>query len=700
MFAFAFAPASAICHKLTITFSVNRQPNQEEVGHFQIEANLSPFLLMLYPHAYMRWHLPFGSCCSLHLLQGELKPILSQNISLGSTLYPTRKPTSWSSPSGYFSFGFYQEGEGFAVGILLLDGTPNKTVVWTANPDDPPFSDNATLILTEDGKLMLTSQEVQTKSIIDVRGMFIYSGSMLDNGNFVLYDFHSKIIWQSFGHPTDTILAGMVGSYLYSSVSRTNHATVGRFGLFFQSDRLSLAPVRDRDDDTSNYHWKIDFDNNLSQLKLEDSGHLNEAVVIYRATLDQDGIFRLYSHSIHKSTGGGSTIEVRWQALDNKCSVNGICGFNSYCKLVGNQTDCICLPGFNYTNPNDRSAGCEMRWGDHGLGSNEEKRITYSIITLENTEFHPNSYDALSMGKEDCKEACLTDANCVAALLSSSCFKLKFPLRFGKAGNSGTTSNTLLVKLPSGDWAKENSTCTTTSSISKTSILSLVAGAAFTLCPCITMAVFGYLLSRRGLWSHTKSSEGKFGIAEDIVLRSFSYNELAVATNGFNEVLGRGSFGTVYKGKLTSNERTVAVKRLEKVVEEGEKEFQMEMKAIGITHHRNLVRLIGFCNEGFNRLLVYEYMRNGSLADFLFKAKRFPPWCDRLRIVLEVARGILYLHEECEPHIIHCDIKPHNILMDELWTAKISDFGLAKLLTPNQTRTFTEPRGTRGYLAP
>ncbi|RWR98093.1 G-type lectin S-receptor-like serine/threonine-protein kinase LECRK2 [Cinnamomum micranthum f. kanehirae] len=78
---------------------------------------------------------------------GRTQPILSQNISLGSTLYPTRKPTSWSSPSGYFSFGFYQEGEGFAVGILLLDGTPDKTVVWTANPDDPPVSDNATLIL-------------------------------------------------------------------------------------------------------------------------------------------------------------------------------------------------------------------------------------------------------------------------------------------------------------------------------------------------------------------------------------------------------------------------------------------------------------------------------------------------------------------------------------------------------------------------
>ncbi|RWR88553.1 Protein kinase domain-containing protein [Cinnamomum micranthum f. kanehirae] len=228
----------------------------------------------------------------------------------------------------------------------------------------------------------------------------------------------------------------------------------------------------------------------------------------------------------------------------------------------------------------------------------------------------------------------------------------------------------------------------------------LVIGAILTICSGITMAVFGYLISRRGLWAHVKSCEQKFGTTEDIVLRSFSYNDLAAATNGFNQVLGRGSFGTVYKGALSNNERAVAVKRLEKVVEEGEREFQMEMRAIGRTHHRNLVRLIGFCNEGFNRLLVYEYMSNGSLADFIFRAEKHPPWSDRMRIVLEVARGILYLHEECEPHVIHCDIKPQNILIDEFWTAKISDFGLAKLLTPNQTRTFTGPRGTRGYLAP
>ncbi|KAJ0802923.1 putative protein kinase RLK-Pelle-SD-2b family [Helianthus annuus] len=119
------------------------------------------------------------------------------------------------------------------------------------------------------------------------------------------------------------------------------------------------------------------------------------------------------------------------------------------------------------------------------------------------------------------------------------------------------------------------------------------------------------------------------------------------------------------------------------------------MQVIGKTHHKNLVRLLGYCAEGkTQRLLVYEYMSNGTLADCLFKSERLPDWSERVRIALDVARGILYLHEECETPIIHCDIKPQNILMDDFWTAKISDIGLAKLLMPDQTKTFTIVRGT------
>eukprot|EP00268_Persea_americana_P045671 TRINITY_DN4668_c0_g1_i3.p1 TRINITY_DN4668_c0_g1~~TRINITY_DN4668_c0_g1_i3.p1 ORF type:complete len:800 (+),score=82.00 TRINITY_DN4668_c0_g1_i3:38-2401(+) len=657
------------------------------------------------------------------------QPTLSQNISLGSHLYTTRNPTSWGSPSGHFAFGFYQEGQVFNVGIWLIDGSPNNTVVWTANANDPFVPANGNLSLTEDGKLVSTAKDGQTKSITVELNEVIHSASMLDNGNFVLYSSDSKIIWQSFDHPTDTILAGQSlilrsgrdlscsgQDLLSSSVSETNH-TIGRFRLTLNRDSgLSLTPA---DDDSSSYRSFYSYvEEDYFKLNLDHNGHMyvarkndtisqnltdgwlssNHTSVIYRATLDQDGILGLYWHSMRKNNN--SAPQLKWQNPVDKCSVYGTCGINSYC-MLDEPINCTCLPGFDYINSSERSAGCEMRWGDRGFGSVEEKRMTHTnIVPLQNTWFKADYYSLVeNMEQEDCKEACSTDANCVAALYPyyGDCYKLKFPLRYGqRSKDKSSIPYVLFVKSANRDSAREKHTC----SISKTSIMTLVIGAILTICSGVTMAVFGYLISRHGLWAHVKSCEDKLGTTEDIVLRSFSYNELAVATNGFNQVLGRGSFGTVYKGALSNNERTVAVKRLEKVVEEGEREFQMEMRAIGRTHHRNLVRLIGFCNEGFNRLLVYEYMSNGSLADFIFSTEGRPLWSDRVRIILEVARGILYLHEDCEPHIIHCDIKPQNILINEFWTAKISDFGLAKLLTPNQTRTFTGPRGTRGYLAP
>ncbi|KAI7750161.1 hypothetical protein M8C21_003120 [Ambrosia artemisiifolia] len=186
----------------------------------------------------------------------------------------------------------------------------------------------------------------------------------------------------------------------------------------------------------------------------------------------------------------------------------------------------------------------------------------------------------------------------------------------------------------------------------------------------------------------------------------FSYKDLQRATKGFKEKLGAGGFGVVYKGVL-ANRTTVAVKQLEGI-EQGEKQFRMEVATISSTHHLNLVRLIGFCSESRHRLLVYEFMKNSSLDTFLFapeeqlQSVKMLNWESRFNIALGTARGITYLHEECRDCIVHCDIKPENILLDENHNAKVSDFGLAKLVNPkdHRYRTLTSVRGTRGYLAP
>nr|DAD29981.1 TPA_asm: hypothetical protein HUJ06_031449 [Nelumbo nucifera] len=184
-------------------------------------------------------------------------------------------------------------------------------------------------------------------------------------------------------------------------------------------------------------------------------------------------------------------------------------------------------------------------------------------------------------------------------------------------------------------------------------------------------------------------------------LRCFTYRDLEKATDGFKEELGRGAFGIVYKGvllgSLSSSSNQVAVKRLDKVAAEGEQEFKNEVIAIGKTHHKNLVRLLGFCMEEQHRLLVYEFMSNGTLASFLFGISK-PDRNRRVQIAFGIARGLVYLHEECITQIIHCDIKPQNILLDDCFTARISDFGLAKLLLSNQSLTQTAIRGTKGYV--
>ncbi|KAJ6767358.1 G-TYPE LECTIN S-RECEPTOR-LIKE SERINE/THREONINE-PROTEIN KINASE SD2-5 [Salix purpurea] len=181
---------------------------------------------------------------------------------------------------------------------------------------------------------------------------------------------------------------------------------------------------------------------------------------------------------------------------------------------------------------------------------------------------------------------------------------------------------------------------------------------------------------------------------------SFSYQELYNATDNFKERLGRGGFGSVYKGKLADGTQ-IAVKRLERLGQ-GVSAFLAEAEAIGGLHHFNLVRLIGFCAERSSRLLVFEYLSNGSLDNWVFMnvQRSFLDWKTRKKIIVDIAKGLAYLHEDCRQTIIHLDVKPQNILLDSNFHAKISDFGLSKLIDRDMSQVQISMRGTPGYLAP
>eukprot|EP00253_Pinus_taeda_P011101 PITA_11101 len=183
----------------------------------------------------------------------------------------------------------------------------------------------------------------------------------------------------------------------------------------------------------------------------------------------------------------------------------------------------------------------------------------------------------------------------------------------------------------------------------------------------------------------------------------YSQSQLKKMTNNFAEKLGEGGFGVVYKGKL-QNGALVAVKLLDRH-RHGETQFMNEVATVGRIHHVNLVRLLGYCFENPTSALVYEYMVNGSLEKVIFAAKEKRPqvimWEQLYAIALGVARGIAYLHQDCEKRIIHFDIKPHNILLDAEFTPKVSDFGLAKLCGKGDDHiSMTAGRGTPGYVAP
>ncbi|KAK9938423.1 hypothetical protein M0R45_015164 [Rubus argutus] len=208
--------------------------------------------------------------------------------------------------------------------------------------------------------------------------------------------------------------------------------------------------------------------------------------------------------------------------------------------------------------------------------------------------------------------------------------------------------------------------------------------------------------SRRKYIADEIAKMGKGNISAHI----FTYRELCVATQNFHSdhLLGEGGFGRVYKGHLESTNQVVAVKQLDRNGFQGNREFLVEVLILSLLHASNLVNLVGYCADGDQRILVYEYMANGSLEDHLLDlppGKKPLDWDTRIKIAAGAAKGLEYLHEQANPPVIYRDFKASNILLDEDFNPKLSDFGLAKLgPTGDKTHVSTRVMGTYGYCAP
>ncbi|XP_038901056.1 G-type lectin S-receptor-like serine/threonine-protein kinase LECRK3 [Benincasa hispida] len=655
------------------------------------------------------------------------------NITLGTSLTARDGDSFWSSASGDFAFGFLRQSEG---GDYLLaiwfNKIAEKTVVWSANRDKLAPK-GSTVLLSTSGRLVLNdpggNQIWPTTSF--ATNQSVSYATLLDTGNFILASKNSEILWQSFDYPTDTILPSQIlnrGTSLVARYTETNYS-IGRFQLTMQIDGNLVLYTRNFPTDLlSNSYWATNTVNFGFQLVFNLSGSIyliaeNKTILntlssnnpptqnfYHRAILEDDGVFRHYVYP-KRGTGSNSSWAEAWSVsisipsnicmAINEGSNSGACGFNSYCRLGDDQRPfCTCPPGYDLFDPNDVTKSCKPKFVSQSCDESSPETYNFDFIPLENADWPEDDYGYFQPVDEDwCRNDCLRDCFCVAAIFRNGyCWKKKFPLSFGRMDSS--VGGRALIKI-----RRDNSTLQSQNfdknCRNKTKIVigSVLLGSSLFLNILLSLLtlLIGFRFSKR-----KSKAVGRDPFISGVNLRAFSYEELDKATRGFREQLGSGAFATVYKGTLDSVEdnNLVAVKKLENIVSEGgEKEFKAEVSAIAQTNHKNLVKLVGFCNEGEHRMLVYEFMENGSLADFLFRPSK-PTWYSRIQLILGIARGLSYLHEECSTQIIHCDIKPQNILLDGCFGAKIADFGLAKLLKKDQTRTMTAIRGTKGYVAP
>jgi hypothetical protein len=628
-----------------------------------------------------------------------------------------------------------------------LSGSPSyrkETIVWSANRDNYPVERESKVELTTAGQLVLSAPgglELWRSNNTKNAGVLSH-GAMLDAGNFVITSTDSSIMWDSFNEPTDTILPTQVlgfGNNLNSSLSEDNYQR-GKFQLRFTENNLTLNQI----DVYTGYPYGAYYNSqDVSELMLDKSGYLqirnslsqntsnltmSKGHVIradsnyYKATLDFDGILRVYAHP--KNFTGNDGWSAIWYVPDNIClSIydtfgSGPCGYNSICELAEfGKPDCKCAPGFSLLDVSNSYSGCKLDDVSYMHECNENGSVIgedrFELIEMEFVDWPLTAYERLQPTTEhECRQSCLRDCYCAVAIFqdpkytngTGKCWKKRLPLSNGRFNRSTVDRKALfkILKLkpksssqnpmnPNPGGRQQNQVIVILAVLLGTSVLFIFFSLAM-----ISLVVFCLWQGRLPTFYRTLNIRDP-----EINLHSFAYKDLEEATNGFKEELGRGSFGTVYKGvvMVSGYSKHVAVKRLDKLVREGEREFKTEMTVIGQTHHKNLVRLLGYCDEGEHRLLVYEFMYNGSLSSFLFGLIR-PSWQQRIQIASGIARGLMYLHEECSTQIIHCDIKPQNILLDDYFTAKISDFGLAKLLMSQQTRTLTGIRGTKGYVAP
>lgn len=638
-----------------------------------------------------------------------------------------------STPKGVFEAGFFSVGDNaYCFGIRYTERyDPSTTIVWMVNRDRPVNKRYTKFSLTKKGNLVLIDAGQLTVWTSNTISESPAQLQLHDNGNLILNTSNGdKIIWQSFDYPTDTLLPHQLlteSASLVSSRSSTNHSS-GYYKLYFDNDNIlrlmykgpEITSVFWPDPWLNSWEGGRSTYNNSKVAMFDSSGRFHSSDELKfntsdyggiptqrRLTLDVDGDLR-----IHSLNTASKTWEVSWQAVSNPCNIHGICGGNSLCTYSPyTGRICTCLPGHKMKNLTDWTDGCVPDFQHSCSGGN-----TSVFLQLPHVEFYGFDFGFFqNYTLEGCESLCLQYCDCKG-------FQYKFDPGSGTYNCYPKTimfngyrsigfEYPIYIRLPKDTSVSQEKPLQDFSLQCKGQVTPLegtygrkhqhgsVKSFFWSTCAVGVFEITCLLAYFFRTRMQSSSSIQGYHLQVATGFRKFTYSELKKATGNFSNEIGRGGGGIVFKGVLSDN-RVAAIKCL-KEANQGEAEFLAEVSIIGRLNHMNLIEIWGYCAEGKHRLLVYEYMEHGSLRKNLHGSSNLD-WKKRYEIALGTAKGLAYLHEECLEWVLHCDVKPENILLSDDYHPKVADFGLSKLLIRDDivNSNFSRIRGTRGYMAP
>ncbi|CAJ2638945.1 unnamed protein product [Trifolium pratense] len=625
------------------------------------------------------------------------------------------------SAAGTFEAGFFNFGDPQRqyFGIWYKSISP-RTIVWVANRNTPIQNSTGMLKLTDQGSLVIldgskgiiwnsNSSKIGVKPVVQ----------LLDSGNLVLKVANNmeNFLWESFDYPGNTFLAGMklksnlvTGPYRYLTSWR-NPEDPAEGECSYRIDTHGFPQLVAEKGARLLYRagswngflftgvsWQImhrvlNFSVVFSDKEFSYQYETLKSSTITRMVLDPYGNSQRFVWSDRTQI---------WEAIANRpadqCDNYALCGINSNCN-INDFPICECLEGFVPKFPKEWKSS---NWSDgcvrktplnclHGDGF-----LPYTNMKLPDTSA---SWFDKSLSLEECKTMCLKNCSCTAYA--------NLDIRNGGNGcllwfnnivdmrKHTDLGQDIYVRLASSELDHKKNKRNMKHAGTFAGIIAFLLG--ITLIVTVTSAYRKKLGCRQKLFHKKEKEDGDSATI-------FDFSIIASATNHFSNrnKIGEGGFGPVYMGTMVDG-REIAVKRLSKTSGQGIEEFKNEVKLMATLQHRNLVKLLGCSIQQDEKLLIYEFMPNRSLDNFIFDTRRskFLDWTKRLEIIDGIARGLLYLHQDSTLRIIHRDLKTSNILLDIDMIPKIADFGLARSFMGDQAEANTNRvMGTYGYMPP